>query len=597
MKKFILSLALLCFAFSGYSQYHLQGTKVATLTSHDLKATFSSYSVFRMDANTLMNQLAARREPFQLALEIEGLRTIIATLSPTDVLTEDYFTTEATAQGLQRHHERPEVYTFAGKVDGNVQDAIALTVARDFIYGYFEKDGQEYFIEPASYFEPKARRNQFLMYKASDVRQKPALECGVVEMKEELKHLEKYQGGDDKGPGILCTALEVEFAVANDFRMAQRYGGYSAVVAHNIGLMNNSNVNFDNEFAQSLKFKIISQFVPSSSSSDPFPNTSDRDQLLSFFINWAQGGGFGTILYDIGHWRSPRDIFGPNGQITGATAQPALGVPSVCTNIRYTIFSETNLQTADNLRKTTSHEIGHSFGATHTTTGIMQQGISNATTWHPTSVSQINSGISTAICLSPFQCQFSQLISQPPSLDYICTTGDTWCHSFNELVCVGSFQVTTNDPNLEVTTTGKTICLKSLVYGTRISQLYVVPVDYCGNPMTEYNIVWDVHIDFDKCIGFSGGNTVIEREGTGHTTPEAYSLALTQTNDFLSIRDLGDAQRYKNIEVLDMSGRLIIRRQDAGALITMPLAGLPQGMLVVRVHSGPDALVSKVYHF
>ncbi len=593
MKKTLLFLAIFVLVSSAYAQqYQLGGQRIPSYRNTLLQKHFAKYTVFQLNADALMGFASQTPGAFNMQFELDGFPAIKAALKPSEVISDRYFTAVQMGPAKTGTAERPAVFTYIGIADGQQADQVAITVAQDFVYGFFEKNGQRFFIEPLRYFVRGEATDRFVVYNGDDVRYTEGLVCSPVEIKRQMEDVP--EDNQPAGPPN-CKPLELEIAIANDYQMVQKYGSVSATVMHNIGLMNSAQANWDDEFARVILFKIVAQFVPSSAGNDPFPISTSRDVLLNFFRDWANAGGFGAgVIYDLGHWRSPRKIFNPsNQQIAGATYTNQL-----CTDYRYGIFSETGTNnqslSACQLRTTVSHEMGHSFNASHTPPpggDIMQPVLACSDYWHAISIAEIDARTAISTCLSPSNCT-AQPPALPETLAFICTP-DEECFTFTA-PCVGGYIVGTNDPNLQVTTSGTTICLKSLTEGYRKSRVFVTAYDHCGlQDPYGISVAWTITIDDEAhCPGFQGSEPR-NQANTFH----AGTLTLRNLNSYLSLEDQASVTRSKDIQIFDMSGKLVLHQVDASTLFQVPLAGLPQGLFVVRVSAGMDVLVAKISHW
>lgn len=593
MKKTLLFLAIFTLVSSAYAQqYQLGGKRIPAYRNTDLNSHFEHYAVFQLNADALLQFATQTSGAFSMHFELDGFPEIEAALKPSEVVSDRYFTIEQRGLSKTSIAERPAVFTYIGIADGQKADRVAITVAPDFVYGFFEKNGQRFFIEPLRYFVQGEAADRFVVYNGDDVHYTEGLVCSPIEIK---SHMEDVPESTNQPGPQNCKPLELEIAIASDYPMVVRYGSVSATIAHNIGVMNNAQANWDDEFARAILFKIVTQFVPASAANDPFPSSTDLEDMLYFFVDWANNGGFGVgINYDLGHLRLARKLFANSGQ----QAAGAAFTNQVCTSYRYGIFSETNPNnqpySACELRTTVSHETGHSFNASHTSQAgndIMRPVLACSNTWHPNSVAEIDARIAISDCLSPSNCT-AQPPALPESLAFICTP-DEECFTFTA-PCVGGYFAGTNDPTLQVTTSGTTICLKSLVEGYRQSRVFISAYDHCGlQDPYGVSVAWNITIDDEAhCPGFQGSE---DRNQPGAFL--AGALTLRNFNSYLSIEDQAPITRSKDIQVFDMSGKLVLHQIDASTQYQLPLTNLPQGLFVVRVSDGKDVLITRITHW
>ena len=380
---------------------------LATATFGYSQATFRAQSLPAGEAPTGLTQQIQRFDLFDLSVDQldravqadiqarsnSAVRLVIGAhdwtlqLYPVDLLGPDYYVTT----GGGRIAGDPKQKAFQGYVNGNPEDKVRLTVDGDFIYGYVERGTATYYIEPLNYFEGGRALDGYVLYEAGAVLP-TAGSCGVTET---AKHRPQPATGGNRAAGV-CYVLEM--AIASDFLMFQKYGSVAGVENHNIAVLNTVQGNYDNEFPDEIFFLITTQFVATSAANDPFTTSTNVDNILDDFRQWAQGGGFGGASYDLGEMWSDRDFDG------STIGYASVGV--VCSSFRYHILQDYT-SNADGLRVLTSHEIGHNWSMTHDAQNspfIMAPAANGSNDWSAQSVSQFSSHLADVIngpnCLS-----------------------------------------------------------------------------------------------------------------------------------------------------------------------------------------------------
>ncbi|MBK8829141.1 MAG: PKD domain-containing protein [Saprospiraceae bacterium] len=77
--------------------------------------------------------------------------------------------------------------------------------------------------------------------------------------------------------------FRIEIALAADYSMFQQYGNSTGVQNHNIGVLNNVQTNYDDEFADELQFVLTEQWLSTCSTCDPWTSSTDPYDLLDDF--------------------------------------------------------------------------------------------------------------------------------------------------------------------------------------------------------------------------------------------------------------------------------------------------------------------------
>lgn len=403
-----LVITLLCSAFISLALAQapvFTGESFTPRHAGPLEDQFGEYQVFRIDAAGLNAYAKAESgaRPFRLQLgdRYDWNLEILAR----DIRAANYTVLVATESGVV---EMPagENNSFHGDLLQAGGGAVSLTLDKDFIYGYVADGDEEFFIEPMWYFVPDADKDLFVVYPASKVIPVEGKTCAVTEMED---HKLDIDPGDLPEVG---NCLRLELAIANDWAMRQKYGSNAGVINHNVGVMNNVQTNYDNEFIDEISFFIVQHFISACSTCDPWTSSTNPNTLLNSFTNWGPSGF--SAVHDLGQLWTNRDL---DGSVIGIA-----WLNAVCTNIRYHVLQDftTNAQF---LRVLTSHEIGHNFSATHDAPGsntIMAPSVNNTNNWSTQSVNQINNYIQTVdppngcLAFCPPPCTLTVAVSAAP---------------------------------------------------------------------------------------------------------------------------------------------------------------------------------------
>lgn len=409
------------FVYSGYSQPIFTGEAVKNVSDPALSNSFNAYEVFELDAAGLYQFAKSKVDQVELILQLSNSHNWKLTLELEDMLSPNY--KQNTSEGNSKSYQwntAPRAYK--GYLNASQGGHVRLTLHDNLIYGYITLGSEEYFIEPRWYFDQAAPLHQFVVYKRSDVKPLKGVWCGVTEMEE---HQDLHQEVPETEKLDNCYILEL--AIASDFSMFQKYGSVANVEAHNVGVMNNVQGNYDDEFADEIDFDIVEQFVVTTSGGDPWTSSTNAGTLLDDFADWGPTGFDET--HDLGQLWTNRDL---NGGTIGIAYLDGL-----CTGNRYHVCQDFS-SNANLLRVLTAHEIGHNLSAVHDPSGtwIMSPTVNSSTQWSPASIADINPFIASKA--APFGC----LAECPPPVPPI----PIFTANYNFL-CTGSF-VTFYDQSL-----------------------------------------------------------------------------------------------------------------------------------------------------
>lgn len=342
---------------------------------------FSSFEIMNVQASLIKNELTNQRSE-QMNLSLNGWEL---TLFDSKILSPQYQI--RTPEGVVTEKRKLPLtlngYTRSG-------GRVSLTINDNFIYGFIKENNVTYNIEPLSYYSSNAQRDQFVIYTNESILDKSEKSCGVTEKQKVHNEIEHHQETSGHRAG---DCFEIEYAIASDFLMFQEYGSVSGVENHNIGVTNDVQTNYDDEFADELSFEITEQFVSNCSTCDPWTNNTDAGTLLDDFTDWGPSANGFNFGHDIGSLWTGRDFAGSTVGIAWLGA--------VCTQIRYNCLSDFT-SNANFKRVMTSHEIGHNFDAFHDASGsphIMAPSVQNTNSWSSASINDIENFYNNINCL------------------------------------------------------------------------------------------------------------------------------------------------------------------------------------------------------
>lgn len=575
MKQFCICITISLLAISGYAQnIRLEAKKLPAYTpAQDLNRQFARYSVFDMNPETILPQLAAKTESLKIDFDFPGFRTIETELEAVQLIADDYQSIIQTGEGTTENQQLPEIYTYQGHVSGQPNSQVAITISGNLISACFKmEDGNSYYIEPLRYFDPEAGKGQLIFYNNSDILETGTpFQCGATEARNYIQ--QETTDAQEKGPQKPCVSKKLRIAIASDYSMVQKYGSAAAVLAHNISIINLVQTNYDTEFGNPIRLQIVAQYVSACAECDPWPDTNFPVDLATAFADWLNAGGFGSAVIDWASLRTTRQLFNVNRSYTfqgGLCGYYRVGViqdywPTMC-----------------QLQKHLAHELGHGIGAQTTATGIMSEVTMCTDTWEQISIHEINSAIQQATCVTT-------CFAAPPASPFPCIYENTpYCYTFNN-PCVAGYIVGTNTPGMTVTSVGTTICLYYNPDGSADDlSVYVTAVDHCGN-QSDLSIVWHLGL-----CHFAP--TPEERNGL-NTENGSAEITVSQTNDVFTVLDATEQPGLKQVRLFDLNGALLLDQQVVGARAEFPLEGLPAGIYAVQVQAGQRKVTAKVAHF
>ncbi|MEM9548083.1 MAG: PKD domain-containing protein [Bacteroidota bacterium] len=372
------------------------------VSEEKLEAMFYDYKIVTIDSRN-MHQTSRNNHFFEVDIPKQQNDEVWRVeLHNSGLIADDYISQYTTETGVETVKGTSAIPT-KGQIVGRNNTTVSLTFNDNFVYGFIkDKTGYNY-IEPLYYYDQSQKgKDLYVIYNADDLKPSAPYTCGVRKVHNHTKEISNH-ANQSKGTR-LDECYEVDYAIANDFLMFQEFGSVVATEDHAIGVTNNVQTNYDDEFADELQLIIVTQYTATSDATDPWTSSTNAGTLLNSFRSWAPGGF--AAVHDVGSLWTDRDF---NGSTVGIAY---LGV--ICTGSRYNcLMNFTN--NSNTKRMMVAHELGHNFNASHDSPGntIMAPSVNGSNTWSTTSVNTINSHIASRWCLS--DCAGS---SGPPTASF-----------------------------------------------------------------------------------------------------------------------------------------------------------------------------------
>ncbi len=349
----------------------------------ELSSRFQHYDLFEINSDKLIAQTKKRSEEITIHWNLGHKYDWETTIWHNSLCSPDYQLRAATPNGMLTYLNGKDK-TFSGQIVKPRIGSLGLVLDRGFIYGTFSLSGKTFLIEPVNGLIPDCPRNVFVVYEAGDVKEVDGVSCAWKVTKQRGQSIKKGSTDIEK----LDQCYTVEIAIASDFLMYQHFGSVAAVENFTLGVLNNVQTNYDDEFADEIQFQVVTQFVATSASSDPWSSTTVIDDLLEDFAVWGNNGGF-NVDYDVASLWSDRDF---NGTPIGVAWLSAICDPLQ----RYNVLQNFSTN-AQFLRVLQSHELGHNFSAQHDPPNsftIMAPSVNSSTVWSNASINSINNYVS-----------------------------------------------------------------------------------------------------------------------------------------------------------------------------------------------------------
>lgn len=359
----------------------------------ELDEIFRSYEVFEGDWGVLNNLLSALQpQGSKLTLRFGTDEIFPMEIYRRKVFTDDAILYVSTDKGIQQI-QAPASLSYGGRLVRDSKAGVSLTVNDDFASGMIALKSQSIHWEPLYRYVPGAPKNLVVKYSNLDIIPGKEGKCGADDLAENKAYMarmarEKQTSGAARVPN---ACYEIQFAMAADWSMWQKYGGSAGVLGQISGILSDCQANYDDEFTHQLVLVISGTFFSNCSTCDPWSTSTDAGTLLNSFTGWGNGPGFPNITYDIGELWTNRDF-------SGGTVGIAW-VGGACGSNRYNCIQDWTTN-SNNLRQTVTHEVGHNLNSFHDAAGsptIMAPAVNGSNTWSTNSLNVINNFINARL--------------------------------------------------------------------------------------------------------------------------------------------------------------------------------------------------------
>ena len=319
-------------------------------------------------------------------------------LRPNDLRAANY-RAEEVVDGVARAVSMPGINTYKGSVEGVSGTDARVTLDGDHMEGMILTPQDSYFLEAASKYSSAAGANDYLLYKASDVRPDITRVCGTLdeEISRGAKDIAPQIAASTVAPDVFSPFKVVEIATEADGEYTAALGSSAAANNDILSIMNQVQAIYQRDMG--LTFAVVFQHTWTDASSDPYTANGSAVAILNEFTTvWNRD--FAGTTRDVTHLWTNRDLGGPAGVAW-------MGV--VCLDGAHS-YGLSDLETIAPFRVgIPAHEIGHNFGASHcdgqancdNTIMLATQDQNNNLTFCPFSVNEMTNYVNAhSSCLS-----------------------------------------------------------------------------------------------------------------------------------------------------------------------------------------------------
>ncbi len=357
----IILILLLTYSCNLKSQHFFLGSASIQETDFSgIDKKFNEYQLFTFDTKVFTQYLNSSRA-LNEAIVFEGAKTSFQfALEPVAILPEKSPVYILSQRGKQPYNQEIKVKTYKGVFSDGKAGFLRLTVGDDFLYGYINSEGEEFYFEPLRYYVPACKTDQFILYKPQDVLENHEYHCFHDSSKEENDGTSAVS--PQSGACYLAKlAVLADYAMFND----PAHPGINGVINHIVGVINNvqSNFTYNNtsNFNDGVNFEISELVISTCATCDPLSGQTNAGSLLAEFSSWIDQNGF-NHTFNAAHFWTNRDL-------DNTTVGVAFQAQNLFCQSRARAVFEDWTTNAALLKVTVSHEMGHSFSGVHDASG------------------------------------------------------------------------------------------------------------------------------------------------------------------------------------------------------------------------------------
>ena len=277
-------------------------------------------------------------------------RTFELVLTPRDLRSPSYLAEETTADGV-RQLEKGAVTTFKGKVSGEAVSEVRLTIDGERVEGYFDVDGERFFIEAARKYSRFAAQEDLVVYRQTDLLREDGFICHSDLTAKIERGREMINTNAVSSPQTLRV---LELATEADLQYVTALGGASAANNEILSILNMAEGVFESELR--LTIRVVYQHVWTTP--DPFAGVNAPTLLSSFQNYWNVNNT--QIQRDAAHLFTGKSYALSSGYAL-------IGVICFRPLDSYGLSGYVDWSPAKFL--VTAHELGHNLGANHADAG------------------------------------------------------------------------------------------------------------------------------------------------------------------------------------------------------------------------------------
>lgn len=281
-----------------------------------------------------------------------GGRDLQLTVWRNDMLSPEYRAENTTSVGTVPL-DTPYVNTYRGRIVGQEDSEVRLTIDDNSVEGFFDIQNVRYFIEPAGRFSEAALSGQSVVYQEDDVRGGNSFYC-ASDMPQRIRTQESALVANEPQAAVLATR-NLEVATDADLQYVTILGGAAQANNNIVSILNM----VEGTYAGELDLEITVTYQHTWSVTDPFGGANSGDVLTSFLDHWNSNFPHSSYPRDAAH------LFSGKSYVLSAGIA---FVGAICYQPQYAYGVSGYVSWAPGKYLIPAHELGHNLGAEHAET-------------------------------------------------------------------------------------------------------------------------------------------------------------------------------------------------------------------------------------
>jgi hypothetical protein len=307
----------------------------------DLQKSFKNFNITRLDAAQLRGASANSSLNIQTAE-----KNFVLNLTPRNLRAWNYRAETTTADGL-RTLAFPPVETFRGRIAGETDSEVRLTIDGATVEGYFATRGQRFFIEPARKYSESAAEADLVVYREEDFINPEGFTC-ASELGEKIERGKAMVAAEAAAATSAMRVIEI--ATEADFEFVNLMGGANPANAEILSILNMVEGVYESQLG--LTFDVVYQHAWTTS--DGYNGASSNTLIESFRGFWNTNRT--NVSRDVAHlWTAKPNVL----------AQGLAYMNAICRLPHFAYGLSGRVDWTPAKFDVTAHEIGHNLNASH----------------------------------------------------------------------------------------------------------------------------------------------------------------------------------------------------------------------------------------